>query len=75
MAKQDYYEVLEVPRDADAAALKAAFRKLARQFHPDFNPNNPEAEERFKAVNEAYSVLASSTARRSLDKRCYNCID
>jgi molecular chaperone DnaJ len=68
MAKQDYYEVLGVPKDADAAALKQAFRKLAKQYHPDFNPNNPEAEEKFKAVNEAYSVLSDAEKRERYDR-------
>ncbi len=68
MAKQDYYEVLGVQRDADAAQLKQAYRKLAKQFHPDFNPNNAEAEERFKQVSEAYSVLSDAEKRERYDR-------
>jgi molecular chaperone DnaJ len=75
MAKQDYYETLEVARDADAAALKTAFRKLARQFHPDHNPGNPEAEERFKAVNEAYSVLSDADKRARYDRFGHEGVD
>lgn len=68
MAKADYYEVLGVSRDADAGALKNAFRKLAMKFHPDKNPNNPEAEERFKELNEAYSVLSDEEKRAQYDR-------
>ena len=54
MAKRDYYEVLGVDRDADEKQLKSAFRKLAKELHPDRNPGNEEAEVKFKEVNEAY---------------------
>src|SRR4051812_48562381 len=54
---KDLYAVLGLKKGADAAEIKKAYRKLARELHPDQNKNNPEAEERFKAVSEAYSVL------------------
>jgi molecular chaperone DnaJ len=66
MAK-DYYEILGVPRNASPEDLKAAFRKLARQYHPDVN-KSPDAEERFKSLNEAYAVL-SDTEKRSVYDR------
>src|SRR4051812_25934505 len=62
--EKDYYAALGVPKDADAAAIKKAYRQLARDLHPDKNPNNAEAEARFKDVSEAYDVL-SDTSRRS----------
>ena len=51
--KRDYYEVLGVPKDADDAALKKAYRSLAKKYHPDTNPDNPEAEAKFKEASEA----------------------
>ena len=68
MAKRDYYEILGVPRDADDAALKSAYRKLALQHHPDRNPNNPDADERFKEASEAYAVLSDSEKRARYDQ-------
>ena len=67
MAKRDYYEILGVSRDADDKQLKKAFRKFARKYHPDLNPNNKEAEQRFKEVNEAYEILSDSTKRKQYD--------
>src|SRR4051794_41722478 len=64
--EKDYYAALGVPKDADAAAIKKAYRKLARDLHPDKNPGNAEAEARFKEVSEAYDVL-SDTKRRAED--------
>jgi molecular chaperone DnaJ len=64
-AKRDYYEVLEVQRGASETEIKKAFRRLARQLHPDANPDDPEAEDRFKELAEAYEVL-SDTERRQL---------
>lgn len=65
---RDYYEVLGVGRDADAPAIKKAYRKLALKFHPDRNPDNPEAEERFKEASEAYSVLSDEQKRATYDR-------
>jgi len=66
--KMDYYEVLGVERTADDGELKSAYRKLAMQFHPDRNPNNPEAEERFKTCSEAYQVLSDPDKRAAYDR-------
>ncbi len=68
MAKRDYYEVLGVDRGADADAIKKAFRKLAMQYHPDRNQGNPEAEQRFKEINEAYDVLKDEQKRAAYDR-------
>jgi len=66
--KRDYYEVLEVGRNASADELKAAYRKLALKFHPDRNPGNKEAEEKFKEAAEAYEVLRDSQKRQIYDQ-------
>lgn len=68
MSTQDYYETLGVPRSADEKALKSAYRKLAMQYHPDRNPDNAEAEARFKQVNEAYAVLSDADKRAAYDR-------
>jgi molecular chaperone DnaJ len=65
--KRDYYEVLGVNRDADETEIKKAFRKLARQLHPDANPDDPDAEERFKELAEAYEVLSDGERRQLYD--------
>ncbi len=67
MAKRDYYEVLGVPRNAQKEDLKSAFRNLARQYHPDVN-DAPDAEERFKELNEAYAVLSDDEKRAAYDR-------
>ncbi len=69
MAKRDYYEVLGVARDADVGTLKRAYRELALKYHPDQNPQNPEAEARFKEVSEAYTVLSDTELRMKYDRR------
>lgn len=63
----DYYEVLGVSRDAPEDEIKKAYRRLARNFHPDANPDDPEAERKFKEVAEAYSVLSDAKRRRDYD--------
>ncbi|PYP92886.1 MAG: molecular chaperone DnaJ [Candidatus Angelobacter sp. Gp1-AA117] len=66
--KRDYYEVLSVQRTASEQEIKSAYRKLAMQYHPDRNPGNPEAEEKFKECTEAYSVLIDSEKRARYDQ-------
>lgn len=68
MAKQDYYETLGVGRDADEAALKSAYRKLAMKHHPDRNPDDASAEAKFKEANEAYDVLKDPDKRAAYDQ-------
>lgn len=68
MAKRDYYETLGVPRNASAGQIKAAFRKLAMQHHPDRNPGDKAAEQRFKEINEAYEVLKDESKRAAYDQ-------
>lgn len=68
MNKRDYYEILGVTRSATADEIKKAHRKLAKQFHPDRNPNDPSAETRFKEVQEAYDVLNDPQKRRNYDQ-------
>lgn len=67
-AKRDYYEVLGVTRSSSETEIKSSYRKLAMQFHPDRNPGNPEAEEKFKEASEAYSVLIDSEKRARYDQ-------
>ena len=64
---RDYYEVLGVARDADEGEIKKAFRRLARELHPDVNTEDPEAEEKFKQAAEAYEVLSDPERRRTYD--------
>ena len=66
--KRDYYEVLGVDKSADDATIKAAYRKLAKKNHPDVNPGDKDAEERFKEINEAYQVLSNPQKRAEYDQ-------
>jgi curved DNA-binding protein CbpA len=67
-AKRDYYEVLGVPRDAGDDEIKKAFWKLAKQYHPDVNPDDKDAEEKFKEANEAYEILSDADKRSKYDQ-------
>lgn len=66
--KKDYYEVLGVKRNATETEIKKAYKKLARKYHPDVNPNNKEAEEKFKEISEAYHVLSNKELRKKYDQ-------
>ncbi len=68
MAKRDYYDVLGVQKGASDADIKKAYRKVAKQYHPDSNPGNAEAEEKFKEASEAYSVLSDEQKRSTYDQ-------
>jgi molecular chaperone DnaJ len=68
MSELDYYEVLEVSRDCSGAELKKAYRKLALKYHPDRNPDDKDAEEKFKLINEAYQVLSDDEKRSIYDR-------
>ncbi len=68
MAQRDPYEVLGVPRDASADEIKSAYRRLARKYHPDVNPGDTEAEEKFKEIGSAYSVLSDPEKRQRFDR-------
>src|SRR5689334_25288845 len=68
MAKQDYYSTLGVAKDADLETVKKAYRKLAMQYHPDRNPGDAKAEQRFKEINEAYDVLKDDQKRAAYDR-------
>ena len=68
MSFTDYYKELELERSATEEDIKKAFRRLARQYHPDANPDNPQAEERFKRISEAYEVLSDPTKRAKYDQ-------
>ena len=66
--KRDYYEVLGLSKGADAASIKKAYRKLAKKYHPDMNPDNAEAERKFKEVTEAYNVLSDPEKKKLYDQ-------
>ena len=68
MAAKDYYAVLGVDRNADDAALKKAYRNLARAYHPDRNPGDKKSEDRFKEISEAYTVLSDPEKRAQYDR-------
>ena len=67
-SKRDYYEVLGVSKDADEATLKKAYRKVAKKYHPDMNPGDKEAEQKFKEASEAYAILSDPEKRRQYDQ-------
>jgi len=68
MAKRDYYDILGVNKEADEKTMKSAFRKKAMGCHPDRHPNDPDAEARFKELNEAYGILSDSQKRAAYDR-------
>ena len=68
MAKQDYYEVLGVKRDAKPEEIKKAYRRLARKYHPDVNPGDKASEERFKLTTEAHDILSDPKKRKVYDQ-------
>ena len=68
MDYKDYYKTLGVDKKASESEIKSAYRKLARKYHPDVNPNDPSAEERFKEINEAYEVLSDKEKRTKYDQ-------
>jgi len=70
--KSDYYELLGVPRKASAKDIRAAYRKLARKYHPDLNPGDKSAEEKFKQIQEAYEVLSDTKKRQMYDQFGFN---
>jgi molecular chaperone DnaJ len=72
--KRDYYEVLGVDREATDAELKRAFRELARKYHPDINPGDERAEDRFKEANEAYAVLSDARTRSRYDRHGFSAV-
>ena len=75
MAKRDYYEVLGVAKTASEEELKKAYRRLAMKFHPDRNPDNKEAEEKFKEANEAYEILSNADKRAAYDRHGHAGVD
>ena len=75
MAKQDYYQTLNVKRDASEKEIKQAYRRLARQYHPDVNPGDAAAEQKFKEISEAYEVLGNAESRTKYDRFGHQAFD
>ena len=67
-ARKDCYEILGVSKDADESTIKKAYRKLAKKYHPDTNAGNPQAEEKFKEINESYAIIGDPEKRKLYDK-------
>jgi molecular chaperone DnaJ len=74
-SKKDYYETLETQKGATDDEIKKAYRKLAKKYHPDANPDNPQAEQNFKEVSEAYSVLSDQTKKNAYDQYGHSAFD
>lgn len=70
--KRDYYEILEISKDASDSEIKKSFRSLARKYHPDKNPDNPEAENKFKEIQEAYAILSEPNEKSKYDRYGHN---
>lgn len=66
---EDYYKILQVNRDASFEEIKKSFRRLAKEYHPDKNPNNPKVEDIFKKLNDAYMILGDSDKRSSYNRK------
>src|ERR1044071_1442532 len=68
MARRDYYDVLGVPRSASEKEIRQSYRTLARQYHPDLNPNDKQSEAKFKEIGQAYEVLSDAEKRKLYDR-------
>ncbi|MEW5011904.1 MAG: DnaJ domain-containing protein, partial [Cycloclasticus sp.] len=68
MEKEDFYKVLEVARNASGREIKKSYRRLAMKYHPDRNTDNPDAEEKFKVIQEAYAILSDEQKRSAYDQ-------
>lgn len=73
--KRDYYEVLGVPKNADEKKIKQAYRKLAKQYHPDTNPGDQQAEKKFKEISDAYDILSNKEKRKLYDQYGFSAFD
>ena len=75
MSKEDYYKLLNVERDASEGDIKKAYRKLAMKYHPDKNPGDNAAEEKFKQISEAYEILSDAQKRQAYDMHGHAGVD